>query len=48
MLMVTELGRVVRSRHKIKPLYLQYHSTYGHQIWQYGDIPEGALSHYAT
>ena len=26
-------------------LYLYYHSAYGHQTWQDGDLPLGAPSH---
>ena len=34
-----------RSRDKIKPLNPHYHSVYGHQTWQDGDLPSGASNH---
>ena len=30
---------LVRSGDTLKPLCLHYHSTYGHQTWQCGDLP---------
>ena len=30
-----------RSHDKVKPLYLQYRSAYGHQIWEVGNLPWG-------
>ena len=32
----------------LKTLYLHYHNVYGHQTWQGGDLPWGALTHKAT
>ena len=29
----------VRSRDKRKPLYIHYHSAYGHQAWEGGGLP---------
>ena len=37
-------GRV-KSRDNLKSLYLHYHSAYGHQTWQTGDLPWGASTH---
>ena len=39
---------VARSRERLKPLYLHYHSVYGHQIWWDGNLPLGALNHKAV
>ena len=33
---------LARSLDKLKPLYLHYHSVYGHQTWQDGDPGEAA------
>ena len=30
---------LVKSRDKLNPWYLQQHSAYGHQTWQWGDLP---------
>ena len=32
---------LARSRDRLKPLYLHYHSVYGHQTWQVGDLSCG-------
>ena len=39
---------VAWSRERLKPLYLHYHSVYGHQIWWDGNLPLGALNHKAV
>ena len=39
---------LVRSRDKLKPLYLHYHSTYGHQTWQDGNLPWWAPAYKVT
>ena len=36
---------LAKSRHKLKSLYLDYHSAYGHQTWQDGDLPSAAPTH---
>ena len=33
-----------RSRDKLRLLHLHYHSVYGHQTWQDGDLPDALLS----
>ena len=30
---------LTRSRDKLKSLYLHHGGAYGHQTWQYGDLP---------
>ena len=37
-----------RSRDKLKPLYLHYHSAYWHQTGYYGDLPWVAPIHNVT
>ena len=34
-----------KSRDKLKVLYLHYHSAYGRQNWQSGDLPWGAYTY---
>ena len=34
-------------RDKLKSLYLPYHSPYGPQIWEDGELPWGAPTHKA-
>ena len=38
-------GGLVRSRDKLKPLYLHYHSAFVHQSWQDGDLPWRNATH---
>ena len=45
----TVLSRgVVRSRDKLKPLYLHYHSAHGHQTWQDDSLPRWAPTYQVT
>ena len=39
--MILKLRGVTRPRDKLKPLYLHYHSVFGHQTWQVGDLSCG-------
>ena len=43
----TSAGDVLTSRwpDKLKPIYLHYHSSCGHQAWQDSDWPWGAITH---
>ena len=36
---------LARSRDKLKPVYLHYHSNYDHQIWQGNDLPWADFTH---
>ena len=39
---------LARSRYKLKALFLNYHSAYGHQNWQDGDSPSKVSTHKVT
>ena len=41
-------GFAAISRDKLKPLCLHFHSVFGHQTWQHGDLPWGAFTHKVT
>ena len=39
---------IVRSRDKLKPSCLHYHTTHGHETWKDGDLLWAALTHEVT
>ena len=38
----------MKSRDKLKTLYLYYHNDYGHKAWQYDDLPSAKSTHKVT
>ena len=45
---ITLWSHIVRSCDKLKSVYLHYHSAYGYQTWQDGNLPWWAPAHKVT